>query len=290
MNIGFIGLGVMGRPMAGHLIGAGHSLFLHRVKAASQYLVEAGGTACDCAADVAAQSDVVILMVPDTPNVEKVLFGETGVASALRDGALVIDMSSISPAATKAFADRIGAAGGHYVDAPVSGGEVGAKAATLTIMVGGADEDVARAMPLFEVMGKTITHVGSIGAGQTTKVANQIIVGLNIQAVAEALTFARASGADPAKVRSALMGGFADSKILQVHGERMVNRAFDPGFRLRLHQKDLDLAVSAARGLNLALPNAATVAQLMNAAVGHGDGDKDHSALIEVLERLCGAE
>lgn len=286
MDIGFIGLGVMGRPMAEHLIKAGHNLSLSRIKQISSHLVDAGGIACATPAEVAANSDVVILMLPDTPDVEDVLFGASGVVSQLRKGALVIDMSSISPVATKDFAERICKAGGAYVDAPVSGGEVGAKAGALTIMVGGNEDDVARAMPLFEIMGKRITHVGGVGDGQTTKVANQIIVGLNIQAVAEALTFAKASGADPAKVREALMGGFADSTILKVHGERMVNRTFDPGFRLRLHQKDMDLAVSAARGLNLALPNASIVAQMMNAAVGHGDGEKDHSALIEVLERL----
>lgn len=286
MDIGFIGLGVMGCPMANHLIQAGHNLSLNRVKEASCHLVEAGGTARTSPAEIADNSDIVILMLPDTPDVEEVLFGKNGVASGLRKGALVIDMSSISPVATKAFAARIRETGGAYVDAPVSGGELGAKAGSLTIMIGGSDEDVARAMPLFEIMGKTITHVGGVGDGQTTKVANQIIVGLNIQAVAEALTFAKASGADPAKVREALMGGFADSTILKVHGERMVERTFAPGFRLRLHQKDLDLAVSAARGLNLALPNTSTVAQLMNGAVGHGDGEKDHSALIEVLERL----
>lgn len=286
MDIGFIGLGVMGCPMANHLIQAGHNLSLNRVKEASCHLVEAGGTARTSPAEIADNSDIVILMLPDTPDVEEVLFGKNGVASGLRKGALVIDMSSISPVATKAFAARIRETGGAYVDAPVSGGELGAKAGSLTIMIGGSDEDVARAMPLFEIMGKTITHVGGVGDGQTTKVANQIIVGLNIQAVAEALTFAKASGADPVKVREALMGGFADSTILKVHGERMVERTFAPGFRLRLHQKDLDLAVSAARGLNLALPNTSTVAQLMNGAVGHGDGEKDHSALIEVLERL----
>ncbi|AJE47816.1 2-hydroxy-3-oxopropionate reductase [Celeribacter indicus] len=286
MNIGFIGLGVMGRPMARHLIDAGHTLYVNRVKAASQALVEAGAIACDTPAEVARRSEIVITIVPDTPDVEAVLFGPEGVSEGLQQGALVIDMSSISPVATKAFAERIRAGGGGYVDAPVSGGEVGAKAGTLTIMAGGSEADFARARPLFEIMGKTITHVGEVGDGQTTKVANQIIVGLNIQAVAEALVFAKASGADPAKVREALMGGFADSTILKVHGERMINRTFDPGFRLRLHQKDLDLAVNAARNLNLGLPNTSTVAQLMNAAVGHGEGERDHSALIEVVERL----
>ena len=289
MKLGFIGLGVMGRPMAGHLIAAGHEVGLNRIKEISKHLVEAGGRTCATPAEAARAADATILMLPDTPDVETVLFGEGGVADALVGGGLVIDMSSISPIATKEFAERIHAIGGGYVDAPVSGGEVGAKAATLTIMAGGRDEDYQRALPLFEILGKTITHVGGVGDGQTAKVANQIIVGLTIEAVAEALTFAMASGADPARVREALMGGFADSTILKVHGERMIKRAFDPGFRLRLHQKDIDLAVSAARGLGLALPSAAAVAQLMNAAVGHGDGERDHSALIEVLERLSGA-
>lgn len=290
MDIGFIGLGVMGCPMAKHLINAGHNLNLCRIKDRSRHLVEAGAVSRATPAEVARYSDIVILMVPDTPDVEQVLFGPEGVAQHLRKGSLVIDMSSISPVATKEFAARIGEAGSGYVDAPVSGGEVGAKAGTLTIMAGGSDENIARAMPLFDIMGKTITHVGAIGDGQTTKVANQIIVGLNIQAVAEALTFAKASGADPAKVRDALMGGFADSTILKVHGERMVKRTFEPGFRLRLHQKDMDLAVNAARGLNLALPNTAAVAQMMNAAVGYGDGEKDHSALVDLLERVSRAD
>ena len=246
MKIGFIGLGVMGRPMAGHLIAAGHTLVLNRVKPASQELVDKGGTAADTARAVAEAADVIILMVPDTPDVEAVLFGEGGVAEGLSPGKLVIDMSSISPVATKAFAKKIEAKGCDYLDAPVSGGEVGAKNAALTIMVGGKPEAFDAAKPLFEAMGKTITHVGPNGDGQTAKVANQIIVGLTIQAVAEALTFAKRAGADPAKVREALMGGFAGSRILEVHGERMIKRTFDPGFRIRLHRKDLGLAVDAA--------------------------------------------
>lgn len=288
VNIGFIGLGVMGRPMAGHLIDAGHTLHLSRVKAASQPLVDKGGIAKDTPKAVAKASEIVILMLPDTPDVEAVLFGADGVAAGLKKGSLVIDMSSISPITTKAFAARIEALGSDYVDAPVSGGEVGAKNAALTIMVGGKDAAFVRAKPLFEKMGKTITLVGGVGDGQTAKVANQIIVGLTIEAVAEALTFAKKAGADPAKVREALMGGFASSRILEVHGERMLKRTFDPGFRIRLHRKDLTLAVDAAKALNLALPNAAATQQLLNAAVAMGDGDKDHSGLIRTLEALGG--
>ena len=288
MKIGFIGLGVMGRPMAGHLIDAGHTLTLNRVKPVSQPLVDKGGTAADTPKAVAEAADVVILMVPDTPDVEQVLFGPDGVAEGLTPGKLVIDMSSISPVATKDFAARIEAKGCDYLDAPVSGGEVGARNAALTIMVGGKPEAFDKAKPLFEAMGKTITHVGPNGDGQTAKVANQIIVGLTIQAVAEALTFAKRAGADPAKVRQALAGGFAGSRILEVHGERMINRTFDPGFRIRLHRKDMGLAIDSARALGLALPNAAIVEQLMNAAIARGDGDRDHSGLILTLEALAG--
>lgn len=288
MKIGFIGLGVMGRPMAGHLIAAGHELFLHRVKPASQDLVDKGGKALASPREVAAAADVVILMVPDTPDVEAVLFGPDGVAESLGAGKLVIDMSSISPVATKGFATRIEALGSDYLDAPVSGGEVGARNAALTIMVGGKPDVFERARPLFETMGKTITLVGGVGDGQTAKVANQIIVGLTIEAVAEALSFAKKAGADPAKVREALMGGFASSRILEVHGERMVKRTFDPGFRIRLHRKDLTLAIDAAKALDMSLPNTAATQQLMNAAIALGDGDRDHSALIRTLEVLAG--
>jgi 2-hydroxy-3-oxopropionate reductase len=288
MNLGFIGLGLMGRPMAGHLIDAGHTLHLHRVKDASQFLVDKGGKAMASGRAVAEASEIVVVIVPDTPDVETVLFGKEGVAEGLSKGQLVIDMSSISPVATKQFAARIEALGCDYVDAPVSGGEVGAKNAALTIMAGGKPGAFERAKPLFEKMGKNVTRVGAVGDGQTAKVANQIIVGLTIEAVAEALNFARKAGADPAKVREALMGGFAQSRILELHGERMIKRTFDPGFRIRLHRKDLSLAVDAARALNISLPNAAATQQLMNAAVARGDGDKDHSALIQTLEALAG--
>jgi 2-hydroxy-3-oxopropionate reductase len=288
MHIGFIGLGVMGRPMAQHLIAAGHTLHLHRVSEASKGLVENGGIAEGSAEAVARESEIIILMLPDTPDVEAVLFGDMGVSAGLSEGKLVIDMSSISPVATKAFAERVAVFGCDYVDAPVSGGEVGAKNAALTIMVGGTETTFARAMPLLEKMGKNITLIGGVGDGQTAKVANQIIVGLTIEAVGEALLFAKKAGADPAKVREALMGGFAASRILEVHGERMIKRTFDPGFRIRLHRKDLTLAVDAARALDVSLPNTAATQQLMNSAIANGDGDKDHSALIQTLERMAG--
>jgi 2-hydroxy-3-oxopropionate reductase len=288
VNIGFIGLGVMGRPMAEHLIAAGHTLYLHRVKAASQALVDAGAIACAGAAEVASQADIVILMLPDTPDVEAVLFGAGGVAAALTPGKIVVDMSSISPVATQDFAARIAALGCGYVDAPVSGGEVGARNAALTIMAGGSEADFERVRPLLEKMGKSITLIGAAGAGQIAKVANQIIVGLTIEAVGEALVFAQKAGADPAKVRAALMGGFASSRILEVHGERMIEQTFDPGFRIRLHRKDLRLAVDAAAALDLCLPNTAATQQLMNAAIARGDGDLDHSALIRTLEAMTG--
>ncbi|MDB5864944.1 MAG: 2-hydroxy-3-oxopropionate reductase, partial [Betaproteobacteria bacterium] len=245
-NIGFIGLGIMGKPMALNLIKGGHALFLQSRSGVPAELTAAGGTACSSAKEVAQKSDIVITMLPDTPDVEKVLFGANGVSEGLSRGKIVVDMSSISPIETKAFAKRINELGCEYVDAPVSGGEVGAKNAALTIMVGGTDAAFEKVKPLFELMGKNITLVGGNGDGQTTKVANQIIVALNIEAVGEALLFASKAGADPAKVRQALMGGFAASRILEVHGERMIKRTFDPGFRIELHQKDLSLALAGA--------------------------------------------
>jgi len=288
MDIGFIGLGIMGRPMAERLIGGGHTLYLHRVKPVSQGLVDNGGVACASARDVTEKSATVILMLPDTPDVEQVLFGADGVADALKPGQTVVDMSSISPIATKAFARRIHDLGCDYLDAPVSGGEVGAKAGTLTIMVGGPEAAFARVKPLFELMGKNITLVGGNGDGQTTKVANQIIVALTIEAVAEALLFAAKAGADPARVRAALMGGFASSRILEVHGERMIQRRFDPGFRIALHQKDLNLALSGAQALGLALPTTAVTQQMFNVAAALGGAGWDHSGLLRALEAMAG--
>ena len=290
-KIGFIGTGIMGRHMAGHLQAAGHELLLCRHRSAlPEELVAGGATVCASRRELAAQAEVVITIVPDTPQVAEVLFGDDGIAPALKPGTLVIDMSSISPIETKDFARRIQSAGCDYLDAPVSGGEVGAKAATLTIMVGGSEAAFERARPLFEVMGKNITLVGDSGAGQTCKVANQIIVALNIEAVAEALLFASKAGVDPARVREALMGGFANSKIREVHGERMIRRTFNPGFRIELHQKDLNLALSGARALGLSLPNTATAQELFNACAGQGWSGLDHSAMARALELLAAHE
>ncbi len=284
MKLGFIGLGIMGTPMAGHLLAAGHELFAHSRSGVPDVLQEAGARACATAAEVARAADIVFLMLPDTPHVEAVLFGEKGVAEGLGAGKTVVDMSSISPMATKNFSQRIQALGSDYLDAPVSGGEVGAKAASLTIMVGAAEASFAAVKPLFELMGKNITLVGGVGDGQTCKVANQIVVALNIEAVGEALLFAAKAGADPAKVRQALMGGFAASRILEVHGERMIKRTFNPGFRIELHQKDLNLALEGARALGLSLPHTASAAQMMNSCVALGGAAWDHSGLVRALE------
>ncbi|MCJ2080947.1 2-hydroxy-3-oxopropionate reductase [Methylobacterium sp. J-090] len=284
MDIGFVGLGIMGAPMAGHLIAGGHTLHLKTRRAVPQALVDAGGRACAHAAEVAERSDIVVLMLPDTPDVETVLFGEDGVAQGIRSGAIVVDMSSISPIATRDFAARLAERGAAYLDAPVSGGEVGAKNAALSIMVGGEAEAFERAKPLFDLMGKTVTHVGAVGAGQVAKVANQIIVALTIGAVAEGLLFASKAGADPAKVRQAITGGLATSRILELHGERMIKRTFDPGFRIALHQKDLNLALEGARSLGLALPGTALAQQLFSVCAANGAGDQDHSALVRALE------
>jgi 2-hydroxy-3-oxopropionate reductase len=290
LDIGFIGLGIMGRPMARHLQDAGYRLFLHDVGPVAPELVAGGGIVCKSGHDVADKSDITIIMVPDTPQVEAVLFGENGVAGGLSRGKIVVDMSSISPLATKEFAKRINACGADYLDAPVSGGEVGAKAASLTIMVGGPEKAFNTVKPLFDKMGKNVTLVGGNGDGQTTKVANQIIVALTIAAVGEALLFASKAGADPALVRKALMGGFASSRILEVHGERMIKRNFEPGFRIELHQKDLNLALEGARSLGLSLPNTATAQQLFNSCVAHGGKAWDHSAMVRTLEMMAGHE
>ncbi|MBA3623215.1 MAG: 2-hydroxy-3-oxopropionate reductase [Methylibium sp.] len=299
LDIGFIGLGIMGAPMCGQLIKAGHMLFVHTRGKLPESIAGSNATCCTSARDVAERADILITMVPDTADVEAVLFGEAGVAAGLmasaggREGSarkVVIDMSSISPIATKAFAQKINALVCDYLDAPVSGGEVGAKNATLSIMVGGPQSTFERVRPLFELMGKNITLVGGNGDGQTAKVANQIIVALNIEAVAEALLFAARAGADPARVRQALMGGFASSKILEVHGERMVKRSFDPGFRIELHQKDLNLALSSARALGVALPNTATAQELFNSCAAHGGKAWDHSAMVRALEKLANFE
>jgi 2-hydroxy-3-oxopropionate reductase len=287
MNVGFIGLGIMGKPMVANLIKGGHTLFLASRSGVPQELTSAGGKACASAKEAAQKADIIITMVPDTPDVEKVLFGKDGVAEGLSSGKIVVDMSSISPIETKAFAERIKKAGADYVDAPVSGGEVGAKNAALTIMVGASEAAFAKVKPLFELMGKNITLVGDVGAGQICKVCNQIIVALNIEAVGEALLLASKAGVDPGKVRQALMGGFASSRVLEVHGERMVKRTFDPGFRIELHQKDLNLALSSARALKMSLPNTATAQELFSACQAQGGGKWDHSAMVKALEALA---
>lgn len=291
MKIGFIGLGIMGAPMAGHLQQGGHDL--HVVKHRSpipEEILNAGATEHPDAAQVAANSEIIITMVPDTPDVERVLFGDAGVAQGLSAGKVVVDMSSISPIATKDYAARINEAGCEYLDAPVSGGQVGAKAASLTIMVGGSQKTFDKVKPLFELMGKNITLVGDNGAGQTAKVANQIVVALTIEAVGEALLFASKAGVDPGRVRQALLGGFAGSKIMEVHGERMIQRTFDPGFRIELHQKDLNLALDGAKALGMSLPNTAVTQELFNSCAGNGWASLDHSALVKALERLANYE
>lgn len=287
MKIGFLGTGIMGGPMAAHLLDHGHQVYVDGNHSVPAVLKEKGVVVAGSAKEVAEQTEVIILMVPDTPDVAGALFGEHGVADGLSPGKIVVDMSSISPVETKEFAARINQLGCKYLDAPVSGGQVGAEKATLTIMVGGDQETFDKVLPIFKLMGQNITLVGANGDGQTCKVANQIIVGLTIEAVAEALLFASKAGADPAKVREALMGGFASSKILEVHGERMVKRTFAPGFRINLHQKDLNLALENARKLHIALPNTATAQELFNAVAAQGDSDLDHSAMVLALEKLA---
>ena len=290
LNIGFIGLGIMGTPMASHLIKAGHQLFVYTRGKLPAEIAESGATQCLDAKGVAERADLILIMVPDTPDVGEVLFGEKGVAKGLKAGKTVVDMSSISPVETKLYAQKIEAMGCHYLDAPVSGGDVGAKNAALSIMVGGKSEVFERVKPVFELMGKNITLVGGSGDGQTCKVANQIVVALTINAVAEGLLFAARAGADPAKVRAALMGGLATSRILDILGDRMVKRTFDPGFRIALHQKDLNLALSAAKQLGLALPATSTAQQLLSACVSHGGAAWDHSGMVRALEKLSNFE
>lgn len=289
-NVGFIGLGIMGTPMAANLIEGGHALVTYTRSKSPQSLVDAGARPLTSATEVAQTSDIIIIMVPDTPDVDAVLFGDGGVAAGLTQGKIVVDMSSISPVATKEFAARINALGCEYLDAPVSGGDVGAKAASLTIMVGGNEPAFNTVKPLFDLMGQNVTLVGGNGDGQTTKVANQIIVALTIEAVGEALLLTAKAGADPAKVRQALMGGFASSRILEVHGERMIKRSFDPGFRITLHQKDLNLALTTARQLGLSLPNTAIAQELFNTCAAHNGASWDHSGMVRALEIMANFE
>jgi 2-hydroxy-3-oxopropionate reductase len=289
-KLGFVGLGIMGTPMAAHLIKAGHEVSLYSIQGAPEELVKAGGIARQSGKEVAQNADVIFIMVPDTPHVAAALFDANGIGEGLSAGKIVVDMSSISPIETKEFAEKVRALGADYLDAPVSGGQVGAEAGTLSIMVGGADAIFNKIKPLFELMGKNITLVGGNGDGQTAKVANQMIVALTIEAVGEALLFASKAGADPARVRQALMGGFASSRILEVHGERMIKRTFDPGFRIELHQKDLNLALQNARKLGVALPNTATCQELFNVCAAHGGKAWDHSGMVRALELMANFE
>ena len=286
-TLGFVGLGIMGRPMALNLRKAGHAVVVHARRADSmQPLTAVGATACDSPQAVAAQADVVFICVADTPDVEQVILGERGVLAGVRPGSVVVDMSTISPVATRRFAAELAKRGAEMLDAPVSGGEVGAVNATLSIMVGGKPEAFARVQPYFAAMGKNIVLVGGNGAGQVAKACNQIVVAVTIEAVSEALTFARKNGVDAAKVRDALLGGFAGSKILEVHGKRMLDNDFKPGFKTKLHQKDLKIVMDTAHQLGLALPGTALVAQHLNALMGSGDGELDSSAVVKVIERM----
>ncbi len=289
MKLGFIGLGIMGRPMALNLRRAGHALWVYSRRAETMTpLADAGATACASPQQVAANADVTFIIVSDTPDVEQVILGDKGVIHGARPGSAVVDMSTISPAATRVLAGKLGQRDVEMLDAPVSGGEAGAINATLSIMVGGKDKTFQRVKPLFELMGKNIVHVGDHGAGQVAKACNQIVVSVTIQGVSEALTFARRNGVDAAKVRDALMGGSASSKILEVHGKRMLDNDFKPGFKVKLHQKDLRIVMEDAHQLGLALPAAAMVAQHLNALMGSGDGELDSAAIMKVIERMSG--
>ncbi len=287
-RIGFIGLGIMGKPMAGHLLKAGHTLRVHsRTYAPVEALAALGAIPCKNPKEAAERSEIVFLMLPDTPDVEQVLFGPDGVSKGAQSGSIVVDMSSISPVETRKFAERLRRQGVEMLDAPVSGGQIGARNATLSIMVGGRPEVFERVKPLFEKMGKNIVHIGGNGDGQICKVANQIVVALTIEAVGEALLLASKAGADVLKVREALLGGFAQSRILDVHGERMIKRTFQPGFRIRLHQKDLRLALETGKALGVSLPNTETAQELFTAVSASGGADLDHAAMVQALERLA---
>lgn len=288
-NVAFVGPGIMGQPMARNLMRAGYALWVYGRRAASTMpLAAEGAVVCNSPREAAVHADLIVTMVSDTSDVEEVILGEQGIVHGARAGALVIDMSTISPTATRKIAEVLAANGIEMLDAPVSGGEVGAIDGTLSIMVGGKAQAFQRAKPLLEAMGKNIVHVGDHGAGQVTKACNQIVVALTIQGVAEALTFARKNGVDPARVREALLGGFAGSRILEVHGQRMLDHDFKPGFKTRLHQKDLHIVMQTARELGLALPGTAQVMQHMNALMGSGEGELDSAAVVEVIERLSG--
>ncbi|HSW64172.1 MAG TPA: 2-hydroxy-3-oxopropionate reductase [Dissulfurispiraceae bacterium] len=288
--LGFVGLGIMGKPMARHLITAGHAVAVcSRSSGPAEELAAIGAIVCSSPREVAGKSDIVFIMVPDTPDVEKVIFGKNGLIEGMKPGSIVVDMSTIAPLATREFAAHLADKGIEMLDAPVSGGQVGAENATLSIMVGGKEDVFKKAKPYFEIMGKLIVHIGGNGTGQTCKTANQIVVAGTIQAVSEALLLASRAGADPAKVREALLGGFAQSRILDVHGNRMITRNFAPGFRIRLQQKDLNIALDTARSLGLSLPGTQSAQELYSAVAADGGSDLDHSALLTALEKLGAA-
>jgi 2-hydroxy-3-oxopropionate reductase len=288
-RIGFIGLGIMGKPMARNLLKAGYPLVVHnRSQAAVAELAEEGATKAGSPEEVAKQSDIIITMLPDSPDVELVVFGENGISGAVRAGMLFIDMSTIAPATARKVRSALLEKDVESLDAPVSGGEVGAKEGTLSIMVGGPQAAFQRAVPIFEVLGNNIVHIGDAGAGQVTKTCNQIVVGLTIQAVAEALTLAKKAGVDPARVRDALLGGFAQSRILDVHGKRMIEQTFQPGFKVKLHRKDLGIALQTGQEVSLPLMTTSLVAELMNALIAQGKGELDHSALALLAGQLGG--
>jgi len=288
-ELGFIGLGIMGKPMASHLLNAGRTVHVYDpVSETVSQLVSQGGLACNNSREVAQKADITFIMVPDTPDVEAVLFGRDGVAEGTRPGSIVVDMSSISPIATREFARRLKTIRVKMLDAPVSGGQVGAENAALSIMVGGQREVFGQVKPYFEIMGRNIVHIGdNNGDGQTCKVANQILVALTIEAVGEALLFASKAGADPSRVREAFLGGFAQSRILELCGERMIGHSFEPGFRIRHQQKDLNVALQSARSLGLSLPGTAIAQEMLNAVAAQGGSNLDHSAMVLALEALA---
>ena len=289
--IGFIGLGIMGKPMARNLLKAGHVLIIHnRSRAAVDELTREGARPMNNAKDVAEHSDIVVTMLPDSPDVELVYASEQGIFAGARSGSLLVDMSSISPVVARKLAAEAERRGCDMLDAPVSGGEAGAIGATLSIMIGGKASAVERAMPLFQTLGKNIVHVGDAGAGQVTKAANQMVVGTTIAIVAEALVLAKKAGVDPAKVRQALLGGFAQSKILEAHGQKMLERNFNPGFRIRLHEKDMKIALATGSEYGVPLMVSGVVAQMMTAMKGMALADLDHSALVKLIEELAKTE
>ena len=290
-TIGFIGLGIMGKPMARHLLKAEYPLIIHnRSRAPVDELTKEGALPAASSQEVAQRSEVIITMLPDSPDVELVYAGEGGIFAGVKSGSLLIDMSSISPVVARKLATEAEKRGCDMLDAPVSGGEAGAIAASLSIMIGGKVSAVERAMAIFEKVGKNIVHVGAVGAGQVTKAANQMVVGTTIAIVGEALVLAAKAGVDPAKVRQALLGGFAQSKVLEAHGQKMLDRNFKPGFRIRLHEKDLKIALATGSEYGVPLMVTGVVGQMMTAMKGMGNSELDHSALVKFVEESAKKE